>query len=50
VLPLAREVMHTSNDIPMDVYELQQRYGEGQPDAQGLKFDFSIINAVTIDP
>jgi len=49
VLPLVHEVFHTSNDAPQDVNELFKRYAPGQPDAQGLIFDFSII-LNTADP
>ena len=33
LLPLAREVMQGSQDIPQDVYRLMERYGEGKDDA-----------------
>jgi hypothetical protein len=41
VLPIAREVLHTTNDLCMDPYELVEKYGEGKPAACGLVFDFS---------
>lgn len=41
VLPIAREVLHTTNDICMDPFDLVKKYGEGQPEACGLVFDFS---------
>jgi len=41
VLPIAREIMHTTNDIAIDCHELMDRFGEGKPDACGIKFDFS---------
>ena len=41
VLPIAREVLHTTNDICMNVFELIEKYGEGKPEACGIVFDFS---------
>jgi broad specificity phosphatase PhoE len=41
VLPIAREVLHTTNDIAMDCHEMIEKYSEGKPEACGLKFDFS---------
>jgi len=41
VLPIAREVLHTTNDIAMDCTEMIEKYGEGKPEACGLNFDFS---------
>ena len=43
LLPLAREVMQGSQDIPQDVYALMERFGRDKPDAQGLVFDFSVL-------
>lgn len=43
VAPIMREIMHTSNDIPADYDFVMDRYGEGKPDAHGLKFDFSMF-------
>jgi hypothetical protein len=41
VLPIAREVLHTTNDICMDPYELVEKYGHGKEAACGINFDFS---------
>lgn len=41
VLPIVREVMHTTNDIAMDCFEMMEKFGEGKPAACGIKFDFS---------
>ena len=41
VVPMVREILHTTNDIAMDCDELMAKYGEGQPAACGIKFDFS---------
>jgi len=41
VLPIAREVLHTTNDIAMDPEELVKLYGPGQEASCGLNFDFS---------
>jgi len=38
---MIREVFHTSNDAPQDVYIMIDRYSPGKPDAHGLTFDFS---------
>jgi len=43
VAPIMREIMHTANDIPADYDFVMERYGEGKPDAHGLKFDFSMF-------
>lgn len=43
VVPIMREIMHTANDIPADYDKVMERYGEGAPDAFGLKFDFSMF-------
>jgi len=41
VLPIVREVLHTTNDIAMDCFDLMAKYAEGKPETCGLKFDFS---------
>lgn len=41
VVPQAHEVMHTSNDVPIDVAEVIQTYAPGETICQGVKFDFS---------
>jgi hypothetical protein len=33
--------MHTSNDIPMDCYQLMKQFAPGQPECEGLIFDFT---------
>lgn len=43
VLPMIREVYHTTNDIAIDVYEMMEKFGEGAEMACGLNFDFSNI-------
>ena len=41
VLPTVREVLHTVCDIAIDCFEMMDKFGEGKPDAGGIKFDFS---------
>ena len=41
VLPIIREILHTTNDVAIDCDELMIKYGEGTPAAHGIKFDFS---------
>ena len=41
VLPIVREVLHTTNDIAMDCDQLMVKFGEGASAASGLNFDFS---------
>ena len=41
VVPLCHEFMHTTNDLPMDVYQLIEEYKQGSASAEGLKFDFT---------
>ena len=41
VLPIIREVLHTSCDIAMDCEELIKKFADGQPGNCGLSFDFS---------
>ena len=41
VVPHCHEIMHTSNDIPMDVYQLIKHFAHGEALCEGLKFDFS---------
>ena len=41
VLPIIREVLHTTNDIAMDCEELMKKYADGQAGNHGIKFDFS---------
>ena len=43
VIPVVREVLHTINDMCMDVNEMIKKYGHGSKAAQGLKFDFSAL-------
>ena len=43
VLPIAREVLHTTNDIAMNPEELIKKYGAGAPASHGLTFDFSAM-------
>ena len=48
--PLIREIMHTTNDIPMDVNELVSKYAPGQEICHGLVFDFSMLVSTGADP
>lgn len=41
VLPIIREVLHTTNDIAMDCEDLMKKYADDQPGNCGIKFDFS---------
>ena len=41
VLPIVREILHTTNDLCIDPDELMAKFGEGKEAACGLKFDFS---------
>jgi hypothetical protein len=41
VLPIVREILHTTNDIAMDIDFIMEKYGEGKEEACGLKFNFS---------
>jgi len=50
VLPIAREVFHSSCDIPQDIHVTMQRFAPGQPDAEGIVFDFSYLLTSTADP
>jgi len=50
ILPISREIWCGSQDIPQDVNVLLERYADGKPDAQGLKFDFSYIKGCHGDP
>jgi len=50
ILPISREIWCGSQDIPQDVNVLLERYADGKPDAQGLKFDFSYIMGCHGDP
>jgi hypothetical protein len=43
VVPQCHEILHTSNDIPVDVYELIKYFAQGQDVCEGLKFDFSLL-------
>ena len=42
VLPIAREVLETSNDIALDIDVIVQKYSKDQPLCEGLHFDFSM--------
>ena len=46
VEPMIHEIMHTTNDMHIDVLELIQKYAPGQEACHGLKFDFSRIMAM----
>ena len=50
VLPLAREVLHTACDIHEDIHRTIERFAPGQPDTEGLVFDFSYLLNTTADP
>ena len=41
ILPIVTEIVSHVCDVPIDCYDLIDKYGEGQPDACGFKFDFS---------
>ena len=41
VLPIAREVLHTVCDVAMDCHDLMEKFAEGKPVTEGIKFDFS---------
>jgi hypothetical protein len=41
VLPIVREVLHTTCDVAIDCEELMVKFGENTPAACGLNFDFS---------
>jgi len=41
VLPIAREILHTTNDIAIPVRELIEKYKCGSPFCHGINFDFS---------
>jgi len=41
VLPIVREVLHTTCDIAMDCHEMMAKFSEGSEAACGIKFDFS---------
>lgn len=41
VLPIVREVLHTTCDIAMDSQEMMAKFAEGSEAAGGIKFDFS---------
>ncbi len=41
VLPIAREILHTTNDIAIPVRELVEKYKSGSPICHGINFDFS---------
>lgn len=43
VEPMVHEIMHTTNDMPMDALEMIQKYAPGQTACHGLHFDFSRI-------
>ena len=43
VEPMVHEIMHTTNDMNMDVLELIQKYAPGQAACHGCVFDFSNI-------
>lgn len=41
VLPIAREILHTTNDIAIDCDDLMTKFADGTDAACGLKFDWS---------
>ena len=41
VLPIIREVLHTTCDIAIDCTEMMKKFADGQPGNCGIKFDFS---------
>lgn len=41
VVPQAHEIMHTSNDIPIDYNEIIREYAPGAAICKGVNFDFS---------
>jgi hypothetical protein len=41
VLPIVRELLHTSNDMPADIWMVIKKYAAGEPICEGLLFDFS---------
>ena len=43
IVPMVTEGISHVCDVPIDYYDLIDKYGEGQPDACGFKFDFSIL-------
>ena len=40
VLPIAREILHTTNDIAIPVRDLLEKYKSGSPICHGINFDF----------
>lgn len=40
-MPIAREVLETSNDIAKDIYEIIDLYSPDKEMCHGLNFDFS---------
>ena len=44
VLPIAREILSSTNDIAMHYSELIEMYGHGQDVTCGINFDFSNFN------
>ena len=41
VLPIFREVLHTTCDIAIDCEDLIKKYGKWMPGNHGIEFDFS---------
>jgi hypothetical protein len=41
ILPLVTEAVGFMCDIPIDTYDLIDKFGHGKTHAQGFKFDFS---------
>jgi hypothetical protein len=50
VVPLAREVFESVDDIPQDVHKLMARFAPGEPMTQGLNFDFRLLIGSCDDP
>lgn len=43
VLPIIREILNSSNDVGMDVYDLMTKYAHGNEICHGISFNFNMI-------
>ena len=43
VLPIAAEIMRAPSDSPMSIYDLREKYKNGNPNLHGLILDWSLI-------
>ncbi|CDW86509.1 UNKNOWN [Stylonychia lemnae] len=43
ILPIAREVLETSNDVSPDIEKIVEKYSPGQSICEGLNFNFSMV-------